>query len=79
MFGEARAAKGHRRWWVAGIGLLGSLVLYGGWSFKIRPVLYIGMLLLFTASALTFWAKRHPRNALVQLKIRRRKVDHAQG
>lgn len=77
LLGEVLAARRHRRWWIVAVGVLGSAVLYAGWSAKIGPVLYGGMVLLFGASALTFWAKRHPVVPLVQIGIRRKGTHHA--
>ncbi len=74
LFGEVRAARAHRRFWVAGLGAVGSLVLYAGWYRQMHGVLYGGMGLLFFASALTFWAKRHPQAPLVKLTIRRKET-----
>ncbi len=68
--GEVMAARRHRRWWVVGVGVLGAAVLYAGWFWSVRPVLYGGMALLLTASVLTFWSKRHPVVPLVRLRIR---------
>ena len=76
LFGEVRAARSHHRWWVVALGVLGSAVLFAGWSLRHRPVLYSGMALLFAASALTFWAKRHPRVPLVQIRLGRKGTNH---
>lgn len=74
LYGEARAARAHGRWWVVGVGVVGSLSLYAGWHRQAHGVLYCGMALLFLASALTFWAKRRPRVPLVRLTIRRKET-----
>ena len=63
------ATRAHRRWWVLGAGVTGALVLYVGWWLASSPALYGGMVLLVAASAINFWARRHPRVPLVQIGI----------
>ena len=75
VLGLVVAARSHRRYFVVALGVAGSLVLYAGWFLKIVPVLYGGMGLLMMASAATFWAKRHPRVPLVQLRLRPRQSE----
>lgn len=69
------ATRGHRRWSVLGLGVLGSIVLYGGWLASSSPMLYGGMVLLLGASAFNFWSQRNPKVLLVQLG-QERKVSH---
>lgn len=61
------AARAHRRWWALGAGVTGALILYVGWWLAYPPTLYGGMVLLLAASAINFWARRHPRMRLVQI------------
>lgn len=61
------ASRTHRHWWVFGLGVLGSAVLYGGWLATFAPLLYGGMALLLAASAFNFRSQRHPRTALVRI------------
>jgi hypothetical protein len=69
------ASRGHRRWSVLGLGVLGSVVLYGGWLATSFLVLYVGMALLLGASVFNFWSRRNPKVALVQLG-QERKITH---
>ena len=77
--GLAIAARGHRRWWLLPLGAVGSVVLYLGWFSKNAPLLYSGMVLLTSASALSFWSTRHPRAPLVDAGRSTRGDAHAQG
>ena len=72
------ASRRHRRWWVFALGVVGSLVLYGGWLLSFSPVLYGGMALLIIASAFNFWSQRHPWVPLVQLS-QERTVRHGKA
>lgn len=65
------ANRAHRRWWVLGLGIAGSAVLYGGWLVTSAPILYSGMAVLLAASAFNFWSQRHPRVALIQIGTER--------
>lgn len=72
------ASRGHRRWSVFGLGVLGSAVLYGGWLDTSAPLLYGGMVLLLAASAYNFWSQRHPKTALVLIG-EERTVQHGEA
>ena len=65
------ASRAHRRWWVLGLGVAGSAVLYGGWLVNSALVLYSGMAVLLAASAFNLWSQRHPRVALVRIGTER--------
>jgi len=65
------ASRAHGRWWVFGLGVVGSAVLYGGWLATATPVLYSGMAVLLAATAFNFWSQRHPRVALVRIGTER--------
>lgn len=63
------ATRAHRRWLVFGAAVVGALVLYVGWWVTFSPVLYGGMVLLVGASAINFWARKHPSEELVQITL----------
>ena len=71
LLGLFLASRAHRRWWVFGLGVAGSAVLYGGWLVTSAPILYSGMAVLLAASAFNVWSQRHPRVALVRIGTER--------
>ena len=75
--GLGLAARSHRRWWIFGLGVMGALVLYGGWVVPSKPVMYGGMGLLVLASIFNL-RQRRVEPPLVQLRIRK-EVTHGQA
>ena len=72
LVGLGLAARSHRRWWILGLGIVGALVLYGGWFFSFEPVMYGGMGLLVLASIFNLLRRqRRVEQPLVQLRIRK--------
>lgn len=65
------ASRAHHRWWVFGLGVVGSALLYGGWLVSLPLILYSGMVLILAASVLNVWSQRHPRVTLVRIGTER--------
>ena len=77
--GLGLAARSHRRWWIFALGVVGALVLYAGWFFTLKSVLYGGMGLLGLASVSNLLRRqRRVEQPLVQLRIRK-EVTHGQA
>ena len=74
--GLGLAARNHGRWWIFGLGVAGAFVLYPGWIFALKPVMYGGMGLLVLASIFNLLRRqRRVEQPLVQLRIRK-EVTH---
>jgi hypothetical protein len=71
MIGLVLSARRHRRWWTVALGSLGAVVALTGRFVLVDAVLYGGMVLLTGALASDFWARKHPKVQLVQLRLRK--------
>ena len=69
--GMVLSARRHRRWWTLVPAGAGAATILTGRFLLMDAVVYGGMVLLVTATAADFWARKHPWVPLVQIRLKR--------
>ena len=71
LIGFVLSARRHRRWGTVVGGAVAAVTTLSGRLLLNNTLLAIGMVLLVGAMVADLWARRHPRVALVQLRLNR--------